>query len=234
MSNIHENLSFLEDTFNQVLYIKPIKSGKEADVHLVLADENLYALKIYKKYQKFSSRQEYININELGDSRKIRAVKNKSNKGIDFLSQSWTQREVEIMKKVYDQGGNVPRIYAHKEDSILMDFIGEGEEPAKRLIDTKLSEREYRVIFDEIVQNILIFLDLGFVHGDLNEFNILYSHGEISVIDFPQIVWLKNPSSYQIFLKDLESIQKFFNRKISTEYLNTYTKDLVDEFFRSR
>lgn len=230
MSNINSKLEFLADSFNEVSYIKPIKSGKEADVHLILVDHKPYALKVYKEHQKFSSRQNYININELGDSRKIRAVRNKSSKGVNFLSESWTQREVQIMKDVYDAGGNVPKIHAYNHECILMDFIGSGETPAARLIDTNLSSGTYNKIFNEIVQNILIFLDLGFVHGDLNEFNILYTANEIFVIDFPQMVWLKNPNSYQIFLKDLQSIEKFFSGKISSAYLLKTIFELKQEY----
>lgn len=230
MSNISEKLEFLYAEFNEVSYIKPIKSGKEADVHLVLADANLFALKVYKEHQKFASRKEYINVNEIGDSRKIRAIKNKSVKGTQFISQSWTSREVSIMKQVYDAGGDVPQIFMCNESSILMEFIGVGNKPALRLVDTNLSNFEYLKIFDEIVQNILIFLDLGFVHGDLNEFNILYKTGKISVIDFPQIVWLKNQNSYAIFQKDLQTIQRFFKLKISQQHLEATIKDLNSEF----
>ena len=50
------------------------------------------------------------------------------------------------------------------------------------------------------------------IHGDLSAYNILYWNGNITLIDFPQIVLPKeNPTSWKIFLRDVTRICDYFS-----------------------
>jgi len=49
------------------------------------------------------------------------------------------------------------------------------------------------------------------VHGDLSAYNILYWEGEITIIDFPQVVNLhSNPKARFILQRDIERTCEYF------------------------
>jgi len=54
----------------------------------------------------------------------------------------------------------------------------------------------------------------GIVHADLSAYNILYWDGEITLIDFPQVI---SPGghryAYQIFRRDVTRVCEYFSRQ---------------------
>jgi len=54
----------------------------------------------------------------------------------------------------------------------------------------------------------------GIVHGDLSAYNVLYWEGQITLIDFPQVI---SPSShrsaYPIFCRDITRVCEYFARQ---------------------
>jgi RIO kinase 1 len=52
------------------------------------------------------------------------------------------------------------------------------------------------------------------VHGDLSAYNLLYREGQITMIDFPQVVSAQNhPSAWQIFSRDVRRVCEYFSRQ---------------------
>ncbi len=45
-----------------------------------------------------------------------------------------------------------------------------------------------RPLYERLLRNIEIMLEHGIVHGDLSAYNVLYWEGQITLIDFPQVV----------------------------------------------
>ena len=57
-------------------------------------------------------------------------------------------------------------------------------------------------------------LEHDLVHGDLSAYNILYWDGEITLIDFPQVVSLQgNPDAYTILQRDIRRVCEYFARQ---------------------
>ncbi len=201
----------LLSTYSEVEYVKEIRSGKEASVHLIKADGENFALKIYKENQKYSSKHDYLGIGEIGDQRMARAMKNKTNKGKDSFMAEWTQREFKIMRMLSQLSSNIPKVYLFGKDYLLMEFIGENDVPAPRLSDVELSNSEAQQCLEEIIDCLNLFIDQDFVHGDFSEYNILWFKGHPVVIDFPQVLNIsKNPNCYQKFSQDIKNIEKYF------------------------
>ena len=56
-------------------------------------------------------------------------------------------------------------------------------------------------------------LSLDMIHGDLSAYNILYWDGEITLIDFPQVVNVRtNPQAETIFRRDVRRVCEYFSR----------------------
>ncbi len=54
----------------------------------------------------------------------------------------------------------------------------------------------------------------GIVHGDLSAYNLLYWDGNITIIDFPQVVSPSgHRSAYQIFSRDIKRVCDYFARQ---------------------
>jgi len=81
------------------------------------------------------------------------------------------------------------------------------------LIDVELDAAEARTLFDRLLWNIELMLAQGGVHGDLSAYNVLYWQGEITLIDFPQVVDPQsNPDARFIFRRDVERVCQYFAR----------------------
>ncbi len=210
MNDINKYLEQIQYNLGDVSYIKLIKTGKEAQVHLVQVQGMLYALKVYKENAKFSSREEYFNIEDIGDKRLIRGAKKKTRKGINAVSNLWINREYDILEQLYEYSAYVPQPILNMRGAILMEYLGDIKHPAPRLVDIELSQKEKDYAFSIIMDHINLFKRLGFAHGDLSEYNILWYMNNPYIIDFPQIVYEKNRNYREKLDKDIWNIKKYF------------------------
>lgn len=221
----------LRSRHHQIEYIKDIKSGKEASVYLLLVDNYYRALKVYKAGLKYSTKQDYISLAEIGDSRTIRAIKNKSATGIDSMTSTWTAREFKTMSQISFYTQNVPEVYDFGKDYILMEFIGTEENPAPRLSDLNLTKPKAEACLIDILDCIKLFIENDFVHGDLSAYNILFHQDFPVIIDFPQILNIsKNPHAYNKLVKDIDNIKSYF-ASYNFPFLDKELKVIYDEFF---
>lgn len=85
---INSTLLELSEKVPNLKYIKEVKSGKEATVHLVTDGLYLYALKIYRTNTKYSTKLDYLDIKTVADTRTQRAIKNRSKTGTAQLESN--------------------------------------------------------------------------------------------------------------------------------------------------
>ncbi|MEM7029985.1 MAG: RIO1 family regulatory kinase/ATPase [Chloroflexota bacterium] len=204
-----------------------IKGGKEASVYRCQGHEtlgkDLVAAKVYRprRFRNLSNdamyRQGRRTLDADGkppqrkDHRISRAIDKKTDFGVQVQHTSWLQYEFTTMKRLYEAGGSVPEPISAGSNAILMDYIGDEYEAAKTLNHIRLDEDEAQALFKEVQRNIELMLDHGLIHGDLSAYNILYWEGEITLIDFPQIVQLRTNSDAEFILKrDLNRICQYF------------------------
>ena len=63
------------------------------------------------------------------------------------------------------------------------------------------------------MHNVELMLQAGFIHGDLSAYNVLYWQGEITIIDFPQVIHVQsNSRAQQILRRDVQRICQYFAR----------------------
>lgn len=72
---------------------------------------------------------------------------------------------------------------------------------------------EPRLFLDDIIAGISEAYRLGFVHGDLSEYNIMTEGQRPVIIDWPQWVAPSHPNAMEILDHDIRTICQFFQRK---------------------
>jgi serine/threonine-protein kinase RIO1 len=72
------------------------------------------------------------------------------------------------LKKANELEASVPLVYAYTDNSVLMEFIG-GQNQAPQIKEIIFSKQEAQKVLTLIKKSIEIFLQIGFVHGDLSE-----------------------------------------------------------------
>jgi RIO kinase 1 len=194
--------------------ISGIKTGKEASVFLGKNSEGLVAVKMYTdlRVRSFRHDEAYRAGRFIGDSRIEKAIEQGSQKGLDAHQILWVQEEFRQMKHLYEHGVDVPQAIAVNGISLIMEFIGDEDgNPAPRISDLKMEKEEAEDAFRQSVQNLKRIVSSGRVHGDYSTFNILWHNDRAIVIDFPQVMDLKNSPNAHAFLKrDIHSLCKSF------------------------
>jgi RIO kinase 1 len=105
----------------------------------------------------------------------------------------------------------VPRPYEMAHNAILMGYFGNETVPAPTLNEIDLEPGEASLLFERLRHNLDLMLAGGRVHGDLSAYNVLYWEGNITLIDFPQVVSpTGNRNAYAIFERDVSRLCKYF------------------------
>jgi RIO kinase 1 len=205
--------------------LRMIKAGKEASVYLCQAGEqvnaSLVAAKVYRPRMLRNLRDDHIyregriDLDEDGKAlhkeADIHAILTRSRYGEQVRHQSWIAYEYTTLQALYEAEADVPRPYEMAHNAILMDYVGDLSKPAPALNEISLETDEARSLFERVLQNIKILLAHDRVHGDLSAYNILYWDGNISLIDFPQVISPQaNRSAYAIFERDVTRVCEYF------------------------
>jgi len=218
------NLKFANPDLNQLSkmgfldeLISGIKTGKEGSVFLGRNSDGFVAVKVYTdlRVRSFRRDESYREGRFIGDSRLERAIEQGSQKGLNAHQILWVQEEFRQMKHLYEHGINVPKAIAVNGISLIMEFIGdENGNPSPRISDLKMEKAEAEEAFRQSVQNLKRIVSSGRVHGDYSTFNILWHKEKAVVIDFPQVMEIRNNRNAQAFLeRDVHSLCKSFRRQ---------------------
>ena len=117
-----------------------------------------------------------------------------------------------------------------EKNAILMDYIGDFGNAAPTLNSVRLDPEEVHPLFERTIRNIDLLLSNQYIHGDLSAYNILYWDGDITLIDFPQVVRPEsNPSAWIIFLRDVTRVCQYFN----SQGMRTNPRKLAAELWTS-
>jgi RIO kinase 1 len=128
-------------------------------------------------------------------------------------------------------GADVPEPFTMANNAILMEFIGDGDMSAPTLSEIALERSEAKVVFERVMRNLDILLSHDRIHGDLSAYNILYWDGEITLIDFPQVVSPKvNRNAFKIFSRDVTRVCDYFVK----QGLKINSSRVVDDLWNSR
>ena len=209
--------------------IRRVKAGKEATVYTctghLSTGRALIAAKVYRQRSQRSSKNasDYYQgrglLDEEGNSvrqdgrRSGKPVRQNSKRGKAALQTSWLMHEYTLLEALHNQGGDVPQPIASGDNAVLMEFVGDENGPAPSLNDVEIPQDQAQTLFDRVLFNVELLLGMGWVHGDLSAYNMLYHGGRIVLIDFPQVTDCNNnPRARGIFERDIERIAQYFER----------------------
>lgn len=123
------------------------------------------------------------------------------------LSIKSAYREFHALNVLYESNISVPRPIARKKHAIVMDYI-DGVE----LVKAKLQDPLY--VLDKIVNEVRKVYEIGIIHADLSEFNIMITkYGDVYIFDWPQYITRSHPEAEYYLKRDLYQITRYFARK---------------------
>jgi RIO kinase 1 len=248
---------FLRDSvrafFDQALItdiLAQIRGGKEASVYRCVGHPTtkapLLAAKVYRprQFRNLSNdalyREGRLVLKEDGhaikatDHRIQRALNKKSNYGVQVAHTSWLMYEFKTLERLHAAGAAVPKPYATSENAILMAYIGDATQAAPMLQESQLTAAEASQLFNEVLRNIDLMLQQGWIHGDLSAYNILYWQGAITFIDFPQVVNVANNShAYGVLERDITRVCQYFATQGVHSRPEQITKELWSHYQRT-
>jgi RIO kinase 1 len=229
-----------------------VKGGKEASVYLCQAHAatglDLVAAKVYRPrmFRNLRNDAMYRQGREVlvatgkpagKDAGTIaRAMRNKSAFGLKAAHTSWLMHEFVATERLYEAGGAVPRPISSSDNAILMSYHGDDGLAAPTLNSVHLVPDEAARLFGEVMRNVELMLHHDLVHGDLSAYNILYwapegPPGEMTIIDFPQVVNLhNNPKALMLLDRDILRTCEYFSAQGVACHPEAIVQDLWRRF----
>jgi RIO kinase 1 len=194
--------------------LRPLMSGKEADVFIVRCGTEIRCAKIYKEADKRSFKQAtlYQEGRKVRNSRRARAMEKGSRFGRKEQEGVWQNTEVDALYKLARAGVRVPKPYGCFDGVLLMELISDEQGiEAPRLNDVALSSEQAIEDHKLMMRYVVIMLCEGLVHGDLSEFNVLVDDYGPVIIDFPQVVNAAANNHAKSFLtRDVNKITSYY------------------------
>ena len=205
-----------------------LKTGKEADVHLVERADPLdpaagvvMAATRYRspEHRSFHRAASYTEGRSMKRSRDERAVKRKSTFGRQVAAGEWAVSEWAALVRFWNLGLPVPYPVQIDGTEILMEWITVVDEDgtvqtAPRLAQTRPSPELLASYFEQLTDALATMVQNGVVHGDLSAYNILAAGERLVIIDLPQIVDLVGNLNGMTFLqRDCANICGWFRSR---------------------
>jgi RIO kinase 1 len=199
-----------------------LKTGKEADVHLVRralpgTDGCLLAAKRYRtaEHRLFHRDAGYQEGRRTRRSRDTRAMAKRTDYGRELTAGKWAAAEFDALTRLWVAGAPVPYPVQLDGTELMLEFIGDPDgQAAPRLAQCRPQPELLRELFAQCVEAMLIFARSGYAHGDLSPYNVLVDADRLVVIDVPQIVDLvANPQGPHYLHRDCVNVCTWFARR---------------------
>ena len=210
--------------------IRPLKSGKEAAVYVVLSEGQVRCAKVYKEANKrgFHKQSLYQEGRKVRNSRQARAMAKNSSFGRKQQEEVWQNAEVDALYRLAAVGVRVPKPYNFVEGVLLMELVtDEHGSAAPRLNDLVLSHDQALEYHSILIAEVVKMLFAGIVHGDLSEFNVLVDADGPVIIDLPQAVDAAANNNASIMLeRDVNNMTAYFGRFAPELLATSYGKEI--------
>lgn len=204
-----------------------LKTGKEADVHLVRrwvpgvdGSEVDLAAKRYRSNQRrlFHRDAGYLEGRRVRKSRETRAMAHRTAFGKEVISGLWAGAEFAALGNLWGAGLPVPYPVSLDGTEMLMEFIGMTDGPtpvaAPRLAGSRPEPDLLAELWQQLRTAMLRLASMGWTHGDLSPYNVLLHDEQLVIIDWPQIVdVIGNPHGFEILERDATHMCDWFVRR---------------------
>ncbi|MBO0849462.1 MAG: kinase [Pseudonocardia sp.] len=200
-----------------------LKSGKEADVHLVRrelpgsARSCLLAAKRYRppEHRMFHRDAGYLEGRRVRRSREMRAMAGRTAYGRSLLAEQWAAAEFGALSRLWSVGAPVPYPAQRNGREVLLEFIGDPDgTAAPRLAQLRPAPDRLADLWHQLTEAMLLLAGAGLAHGDLSAYNLLVHGDRLVLIDLPQVVDLVgNPSGDEYLRRDVRNIVTWFEAR---------------------
>jgi RIO kinase 1 len=205
-----------------------LKTGKEADVHLIervsqlTGRRVLLAAKRYRaaEHRMFHRDAGYLEGRRVRESRVNRAAGNRSSFGREVIAGQWAAAEFGALGRLWEIGAEhggvrVPYPVQLVGTELLLEFLGDPDgQAAPRLVQTRPKGEELRDLWHQLVAALSVLARAGLAHGDLSPYNVLVHDGTLVLIDLPQVVDIViNPQGPVFLARDVGVMAKWFTAR---------------------
>jgi RIO kinase 1 len=215
-----------------------LKTGKEADVSLVErtfdGQVNLLAAKRYRdtQHRQFRNDAAYRASKVATNSREERAAAKQSRFGSSVRAHGWAVNEMARLNRLWAIGVRVPYPVQRNGTEVMLEYIGDEEHMAPRLVNAGGGRRELAALCEQAVDALRKMTWDGLVHADLSPYNVLAWEGELVIIDLPQAVDLDdNPNAYDFLQRDVANLLGWFAKRGVDVDPQSVFADLLDLAF---
>lgn len=240
------------ENYTEEIEVGRLKSGKEADVFVVErrgpAGSCLLAAKRYRPVEHrafrndaaYSAHRRIDGLVRDTDGRRRpkggrgmqRAMDKRTAFGREVLSQRWIQEEFDVLTTLWEAGAPVPYPVERLSDGVLMEYVGDEEQAAPRLVYVRPDPGELADFWQQMAEALRTFVRAGIVHADLSPYNVLVWEGALWVIDLPQAMPLLVRDDAMDFLhRDVVNVGTWFARRGLDVDPEELFVDLVNEAF---
>ncbi|KAI6660239.1 Serine/threonine-protein kinase RIO1-like [Oopsacas minuta] len=185
-----------------------ISTGKEANVYHATGEPGDIAIKVYKtSILTFKDRDRYVT----GEFRFRRGYcKHNPRK----MVRLWAEKEMRNLTRIKQASIPCPAPYLLRSHVLIMEHIDEDNgNSAIKLKDAILTQETAADLYRECVLMMWsLYNKARLVHADLSEYNILYQHHHLVLIDVSQAVEHDHPNALLFLRNDCYNISKFFSK----------------------
>ncbi|RLB60124.1 MAG: hypothetical protein DRI90_14420 [Deltaproteobacteria bacterium] len=218
--------------------LRPLKSGKEAQIYLVTAGGQVRVAKIYKDalQRSFKQRAQYTEGRRTRNSRDQRAIRGRTRHGRAQEEDAWKSAEVDVLYRLDAQGVRVPTPYNFIDGVLIMDLVrGADGQPAPRLAELALDREVAHAYFEQLLREVVKMLCAGIVHGDLSDYNVLVDAEGPVIIDFPQSVdAASNRIARNLLMRDVDNLSAFLARCVPGARRRPYGQEIWAAYENNR
>jgi len=202
-----------------------LKTGKEADVHLVERSvpgtdrRSLVAAKRYRsrQHRMFHRDASYVEGRRVRRSRETRAMARRTAFGLDLLAGQWAQAEFQALGRLWQLGEAtgtiaVPYPVQLHGTEVMLEFVGDPDgTAAPRLAQLRPAPDELEDLWHQLLAALGTLANEGLAHGDLSAYNLLVHDGRLVIIDLPQVVdVVANPQGPGYLARDVRNVADWF------------------------
>jgi RIO kinase 1 len=200
-----------------------LKTGKEADVHLVERAvpgrpdrSSVLAAKRYRNadHRMFHRDAGYREGRRTRRSRDARAMAKGSAFGRSLIAVQWAHTECTAMSELWQSGVPVPYPVQVDDTEILMEYVEVAGGAAPRLAQVRPDRELLESYFDQVREAMAVMARKGLAHGDLSPYNILAAEERLVIIDLPQVLDIvSNPHGADFLVRDCRNVCSWFRSR---------------------
>jgi RIO kinase 1 len=200
-----------------------LKTGKEADVHLLERASRTHpdravvmAAKRYRaaEHRSFRRSAVYTEGRRVRDSREMRAMAKGTAHGRAVAAGQWAAAEWQALCTLWSAGVPVPYPVQVDGTEILMEYVSVDGAAAPRLAQTRPEPALRDHWFDQLREAMAVLARRHLTHGDLSAYNILAAGERLVIIDLPQVVdIIGNPRGMDLLMRDCTNVCAWFRSR---------------------